>query len=161
MSRSPFVASLVLLLVLPAVGWAQDAAAPGGPHAAVFRALQDSQWVRVTTTGGSRHEGMILNRDGPELLVSAERVPLRIPATGIDTLWTRGHSVKQSAMIGSIVGALTGVVFGFYSVQSTAAASEMGAGQAALLAGGVGAASGAVIGTLFGLALPRWKQRLP
>jgi hypothetical protein len=144
----------------PAVGWAQDAAALGGPRALVFRALQDSQWVRLSGTGVSRHQGLILERDGPELVVSAEHKTLRIRATSVDTLWTRGNSAKQGFIFGTIAGMLAGVTMGLLYGESTSE-HDFSNGEAMVLAGGIGAVAGGWIGTLFGLALPRWKQRFP
>ena len=160
MTHSLFAASLCLLSVLPIVGRAQDAGRPGVPRATEFPALHDSQWVRFTGTGVSRHQGRILEHDGPELVVSADRQPLRIHATSIDTLWTRGNSAKQGAIIGGITGALAGMALGLLWGESTTD-HDFSTGQAAALAGGIGAAGGSVIGTLFGLSLPRWKRRFP
>jgi hypothetical protein len=126
----------------------------------VFHALQDSQWVRLSGTGVSRHQGMILNDDGPELVVSGEHEPLRIRAASIDSLWSRGHSAKQGAIIGSIAGALAGLALGLH-YGATTTDHTFTTGQAVLLLGGIAAAGGGAIGSLFGLALPRWKQRVP
>lgn len=160
MSRSIMAASFCLLSVLPAVGWAQDATVLGGPRASGFHALQDSQWVRFSGTGVSRHQGKILEQNGSELVVSADRQPLRVQATSIDTLWTRGNSAKQGAIAGGITGAVAGVALGLlYGANSTE--HDFTTGQAALFLGGVGAAGGGLIGTLFGLAIPRWKRSYP
>jgi hypothetical protein len=159
-SRIIFAAALFVIAVLPAAGWAQYAAVIGGPRAPDFRALQDSQWVRFTGSGVSRRQGMILEHDGLELVVSAEREPLRIQATSIDTLWTRGNSAKQGAIIGSIAGALAGVALGL-QYGATTTEHDFSTGQAVLLLGGIGAAGGGLLGTLFGLGLPRWTRRFP
>jgi hypothetical protein len=145
MSRSLFAASLCLLSMLPAVGWAQDAAILAGPRAPEFRILQDSQWVRFTGAGVSRHQGMILEHEGPELVVSGEHEQLRIQATSIDTFWTRGHSAKQGAIIGSIAGALAGVALGLH-YGATTTEHDFQTGQAGFLLGGIGAAGGGLIG---------------
>ena len=160
MSRGLFAASLCLLSLLPAIGWAQGATVLSGPRTAAFPSLQDSQWVRFTGAGVPRRQGMILEHVGPELVVSVEHESLRIPAASIDTLWTRGHSAKQGAIIGSIAGALAGVALGLH-YGATTSEHDFSTGQAVLLLGGIGAAGGGLIGTLFGLSLPRWSQRLP
>lgn len=160
MFRRLLATSLCLLSIFPAAGWAQDAGVPGGPRAPKFRALQDSQWVRFSGAGVSRHQGMILEHNGSELVVSAERQPLRIQATSIDTLWMRGHSAKQGAIIGGITGALAGVALGLLYAENTTE-HDFSTGQAVLLAGGLGAAGGGLVGTLFGLAIPRWKRSFP
>ena len=160
MSRSLLAAGLCILTVIPAVGRTQDAPVPLGPRAPAFTALRDSQWVRFTSTGLYRQRGILLAHDGPELVVSAEPQPLRIPATSIDTLWTRGNSAKQGALVGSIVGALAGVAAGLH-YGATTTEHDFTTGQAVLLLGGVGAAGGGLLGSLFGLSLPRWKRRFP
>jgi hypothetical protein len=160
MSRSLLAAGLCLLTMMPAVGRSQDSPVSSGPRASAFSALQDSQWVRFTSTSLYRHRGILLAREGPELVVSAEPQPLRIPATSIDTLWTRGNSAKQGAILGSIIGALAGVAAGLH-YGATTTEHDFSTGQALLLMGGVGAAGGGVLGTLFGLSLPRWKRRFP
>jgi len=160
MSRRRFAAALSLISIFPLVGGAQQAAGPGGPRASGFHTLQDSQWVRFSGPGVVRHQGRILDQQGPELVVSREHGVLRIQATSIDTLWTRGHSAKQGAIIGGIAGALAGVALALH-YGATTTEHDFSTGQAALLAGGIGAAGGGLIGTLFGLSLPRWKRRFP
>ena len=44
---------------------------------------------------------------------------------------------------------------------ATTSEHDFSTGQAVLLLGGLGAAGGGLIGTLFGLSLPRWRQRFP
>jgi hypothetical protein len=160
MPRARFALILWILTALPGTGQAQGAVPTAGPRQSEFPALEDSQWVRFTGTGVSRHQGIILEHDGPELVVSAERQPLRIQATSIDTLWTRGNSAKQGAIIGGLTGALAGVALGLLYGASTTE-HDFSTGQAVLLAGGIGGAGGGLIGTLFGLTLPRWKRRFP
>jgi hypothetical protein len=160
MSRNLLAAGFCVLTMVPAAGWSQDTPVSPGPRAPFFNALQDSQWVRFTGTGIYRHQGILLAHEGPELVVSAEPEPLRIPATSIDTLWTRGNSAKQGAIVGSIVGALAGVAAALH-YGATTTEHDFSTGQAALLFGGIGAAGGGLVGTLFGLSLPRWKRRFP
>ena len=160
MSPRLLATSLFLLSVLPAVGRAQAPPDHGGPRAPEFPVLQDSQWVRLTGIGLPRHEGIVLVHDGAELVVAVEQQPLRIPATSIDTLWTRGNSAKQGAIIGSISGALAGAALALLYGGSTTE-HDFSTGQLALLAGGIGGAGGGLIGTLFGLSLPRWHRRFP
>ena len=160
MSPSLLAAGLCVLTMLPAVGWTQDTPVSPGPRAPVFTALQDSQWVRFTGTGVPRHQGILLAHEGPDLVVSANPEPLRIQATSIDTLWTRGNSAKQGVILGSIVGALAGVVAGLAYGSSTTE-HDFSTGQAVLLLGGIGGAGGGLLGTVVGLTLPRWKRRFP
>src|SRR5919112_1632430 len=157
MLRSSLAAGLCMLMTMPVVGWTQDRSAPLGQRTPVFNALQDSQWVRFTGTGVDRHQGILLAHDGPELVVSGEPGPLRIKATSIDTLWSRGNSAKQGAIVGGIVGAVAGIAAALH-YGSTTTEHDFSTGQAALLLGGFGAAGGGIVGTLFGLTLPRWTR---
>ena len=160
MSRRLLAAGLCMLTMTPAVGWTQDTPVSLGPRAPAFSALQDNQWVRFTGGGVLRHQGILLAHEGPELVVAGKPEPLRIPTTSIDTLWTRGNSAKQGAIIGSIAGALAGVAFALH-YGATTTEHDFSTGQAALFFGGIGAAGGGLVGTLFGLSLPRWKRRYP
>ena len=67
-----------------------------------FESLADSQWIRLAVPDVGRHEGRLLERSSEHLVLSAEPEPLRVPATTIDTLWTRGTAVKTGAIVGAV-----------------------------------------------------------
>jgi hypothetical protein len=122
-----------------------------------MESLRDSQWVRVAASDLGRRQGRLLQRGPSELVLGTSGEPLRVPATSVDTLWTRGTSWKQGALVGAIVGLGLGVA---------AAASGFGeedVDQTALWLGltGIGTAGGAVAGTLVGAAIPRWTRKYP
>jgi hypothetical protein len=82
-----------------------------------------------------------LPSENAELVVSGEHETLRIRATSIDTLWTRGHSAKQGFIIGAIAGTLAGVTLGLLYGESTTE-HDFSNGEAMVLAGGIGAVGG-------------------
>ena len=147
------VALWLIILVFPL-----SAAAQTGPvRQPVMESLRDSQWVRLAVSDLGRREGRLLERGESELVLAMAAEPLRIPATTVDTLWTRGTSWKQGAIVGAVVGLGLGVA---------AAASGFGeedVDQTALWLGltGIGTAGGAIVGTLFGAAIPRWSRKYP
>jgi hypothetical protein len=123
----------------------------------VFQTLEDSQWVRLAATGLGRREGQILERSDAGLLLSPASLPLRVPATSIDTLWTRGSSAKTGAIVGGIVGACLGVLAAY----GTAETGETVGADFVIALGAGGAVGGGLLGALIGLAVPKWHRRYP
>jgi hypothetical protein len=128
-----FTAIVSMFRATPALGSGQ-APATGAMRQSAFETLKDSQWVQMASSELGRREGRLLQRSPTELILSPEPQPLRIPATTIDTLWTRGHSAKTGAIVGAA----------FFAV-------SLGGGT---LAGGL-------VGMLIGTTLPRWNRRFP
>jgi hypothetical protein len=155
MHRRTVLVAVCLLagLAVPAAGQA-----PGGTPLAQpwFERLQDSQWVRLSGAGIARRQGRVAEHGPTELVVISENQAIRLRATEVDTLWTRGRSTVAGlvvgALLGGALGALAGTEFG-----------EENAGSARLILGlgGIGAASGGLLGALVGTAIPRWQRRFP
>ena len=122
-----------------------------------FESLADSQWVCLAVPNVGRHEGRLLERSSDTVVLSAEAEPLRVPATTIDTLWTRGTAVKT----GAIVGALTGLALGVATGLTEAGGEDISKGDAVLILGGLGLGGGALLGSLFGLVIPKWHRQYP
>lgn len=122
-----------------------------------FESLADSQWVRLAVPDVGRHEGRLLERNSDQLVLSAEPQPLKVPATMIDTLWTRGNAVKT----GAIVGALTGLALGVATGLTDPGGEEISKGDAVLILGGIGLGGGALVGSLIGVAIPKWHRKYP
>ena len=59
-----------------------------------------------------RQQGQLLQRGPYHVVLSAEPKPLRVAATTIDTLWTRGNSGKTGAIVGAVVLGTLGAVVG-------------------------------------------------
>ncbi len=147
------VAASLIILVLPVAGAAQT----GPVRQPAIESLRDSQWVRVAASDLGRRQGRILEPGSSVLVLATDGEPLRISATSVDTLWTKGTSWKQGTIVGAVLGLGLGIV---------AAASGLGEedeDNTALWLGsmGVGTAGGALVGTIFGAAIPRWKRQYP
>lgn len=151
--RPGFTAILLILVATPAQGSGQ---APGSStvRQSVFETRKDSRWVRLVGSDLGRRQGRLLRGSPTELILSPE--PLRVPAATIDTLWTRGYSTKQGAIVGALVGAGIGAL-------AAASLGESDVDRTALwgVSLGGGTVAGALVGMLIGTALPRWNRRLP
>lgn len=154
MHRSPLALVLCVLTTLP--GFSQAQLAAGRPPS--FESLTDSQWVRLSSPGTGRQQGRILEHSPAELVVSSQGQALRVPATAIDTLWTRSTSVKTGAIAGALIGVAMGLGLGVLCGESV---SDCNTGEAMVLFGGVGLGGGGILGALFGLGIPRWKRQYP
>ena len=91
--RTPFRA--VLLSV--SIAWMPLSSSPAQQiteRQTAFESLADSQWIRLTVPDVGRHEGRLLERSSEQVVLSGEPKPVQVPATTIDTLWTRGTAVK-------------------------------------------------------------------
>ena len=124
-----------------------------------LESLADSQWVRLKVSHvAGRYEGRLLQRGPDHLVLSADTQPLRVAATTIDTLWSRGNAGVTGAIVGGLVLGTLGAALGAaYPEESTDATR----GEVMPLAIGVGLAGGAVLGGLIGLAIPKWHRRYP
>jgi hypothetical protein len=158
MPQAAFILILWTLTALPEASHAQSPGDADGPRQVRFQSLKDSQWVRVTSPGLGRHQGQILERSPTELVLSSPRQPLRLPATTIDTLWTRGTAVKTGAIAGALIGGALGVGLGVLCGEQV---EDCHTGEAVALFGGIGLGGGGLLGALFGLAIPRWHRQHP
>jgi hypothetical protein len=127
-----------------------------------FNSLADSQWVRLKVPHvAGRYEGQLLQRGPDHVVLSAEPEPLRVPATTIDTLWTRGNAGMTGAIVGGLVLGTLGVALGAAWAEHSTEHDAAGAGEVMLVTGGVGLAGGALLGGLIGLATHKWHRRYP
>ena len=143
---------LSLLIILPALAAAQTPQ-PIPAQPAMFEALSDSQWIRVSRTGHPPREARLLGHSATEIVLDLER-PLRVPVISIDTLWERRTASKTGALVGGLLGAGISVLVATQAVEKgeTPAADYVG-----VLAVG-GAVGGGLLGALVGLAFPKWHR---
>lgn len=114
--------------------------------------------VRLSSSALGRRQGGLLGRGATDIVLSPEPQPIRVPATSIDTLWTRGSSSKTGAIVGGVL--LAG--FGVLVVTSiNQGESDYETGKAAGVLGLGGAVTGGLLGALIGSAIPKWSRRFP
>jgi len=142
---------LALRIVFPALGVAQTPQ-PIPAQPSMFEALSDSQWV--SSIGHARREAMLLEHSAAEIVLDLEPYPLRIPVTGIDTLWERRTAGKTGALVGGLLGAGIGVLIATQAVEK---GETPPADYVALFAIG-GAVGGGLLGALVGRAFPKWHR---
>ena len=160
--RTPFIAALLTA----SIAWTPLSSATAQQiteRQTAFESLADSQWVRLTVPHvAGRYEGRLLQRGPDHLVLSAEPEPLRIAATTIDTLWTRGNAGVTGAIVGGLVlGTLGAAAWGRVGRGVRSTEPDVDKGEAMLIGGGVGLAGGALLGGLIGLAIPKWHRQYP
>jgi hypothetical protein len=157
---TPFVATL-LLASLAGTLFSSASAQQLTARESAFNSLADSQWVRLKVPHvAGRSEGRLLERTSDHLVLSADPQPLQVPATTIDTLWTRGNAGVTGAIVGGLVLGTLGAALGAaYAGETTE--NDFTSGQAMLFVGGIGLAGGAVLGGLTGLFIPKWHRQYP
>jgi len=158
MDRSPVRLALVLLLAIPGVLAAQDSVAKR--DGAVAK-LNTGQQIRISGAAMNRligKAGVALN---DTLDVAQDDAVRRIPIPEIDTLWVRGQSAKDGAVIG---GAVVGSLLAIFNLAWRGGCEEVDCPSAPLSALGgflVGGAVGALVGGGIGSAVRSWKQTYP
>ena len=149
-----FTCITVLVLMTPELVRAQGAG-PGPTPQAAFESLEEGEWVRIAG-GFGRGEGRVLRHSTRELTLSSRNQPLRVPATSIDTLWTRGRGTGAGALIGGLVGLGLGAVFASqWDPEDTPPEAVWG------LALGAGAVGGTLVGITIGSGVHVYKRRYP
>ena len=155
------VTTLWGLLILPELSGAQTSSGPrfDSDRPEVFQSLNDSQWVRLSAPGLSRREGRVLEVTSAEIVLSPETQRLRVPATSIDTVWTRGHSAVRGGIVGGLFLGVLGAVVGASIGEE--GDDDYNPGFGALVLGGGGAVAGGLVGALVGSGIPRWSRQYP
>ena len=147
------------------MAWAELGSAQGPqqiterPNA--FESLADSQWVRVTVSEVGRRQGRLLERSSEHVVLSAEPQPLRVPATTIDTLWTRGTAWKTGGIVGGLTGLAFGILFGVGVSQIACEGGDCSSTGAAVGGGALGLTAGALLGAGVGSVIHKWNRRYP
>ena len=155
------IAALCGILILPTFISAQSTAGPrlDIERQEVFQSLKDSQWVRVASTDLGRRDGRLLDVTPSEIVLSPGSEPIRVPATSIDTVWTRGHSALQGGIAGGLLLGALGAIMGLTA--GDPGGDDYNPGFWGLVLGGGGIVGGGVVGALVGLGIPRWRRQLP
>lgn len=154
------VASAVLLALLAGTLHSSATAQQVTERQTAFESLSDSQWIRLKVPHvAGRYEGRLIQRGPDHLVLSADPEPLRVPATTIDTLWTRGNAGVTGAVVGGLFFGALGAALGASAVGEST--EDVTKAEGALIVGGVGLAGGAVLGGLIGLFTHKWNRRYP
>jgi hypothetical protein len=147
--------SFMLVLSVPALsqepGTAEAALTPLVPRGKVVRLRADQ--ARVT--------GRLIAAEQGVATLDTEQGTRTIALRGIDTVWVRNRAWKTGAIVGGGIGMVALGVFTGLVVHATCETSDCGTAAAALAGGGIGLASGALLGAAIGAAFPRWNRRFP
>jgi hypothetical protein len=145
---------------------AQTDEAPGAPEPqrleGVLEQVSPDQRLRLEAGApGVRLEGRYAGTADGRLSLVTDGGVVHTRIGEIDRLWTRGRSTAKGALIGGVAGLVIGATYGALISEVTCAESSCTTLGLAAAAGGIGAAGGAAVGALVGLAIPSWKLRFP
>ncbi len=129
---------------------------------AVLEQVSADQRLRIEAGGPEmRLEGRYAGTADAGLALSTDSGIVHARLDEIDRLWTQGRSTAKGALIGGVAGLVIGATYGALISEVTCAESSCTTLGLAAAVGGVGAAGGAAVGALVGLAIPSWKLRFP
>lgn len=169
-TRARWAASVLPAMVsmLVQVGWmgAQTNEPPGAPESlrleGVLEQISPDQRLRLEAGApGVRLEGRYAGTTDGRLALVTDGGVVHTRLGEIDRLWTRGRSTAKGALIGGVAGLVIGATYGALISGVTCAESSCTTLGLAAAVGGIGAAGGAAVGALVGLAIPSWKLRFP
>lgn len=124
-----------------------------------FGGVRTGDMVRVRTSDAQLLAGRfaISSLSSPALRVAEGVEPVALD--GVDSLWVRGTHAKLGAIVGSVVGAGSGLALGVLACEL--GSDGLGCQDSELVALGTlaGAGVGAGLGALVGSAFPRWRLR--
>ncbi len=129
---------------------------------AVLEQLSPDQHLRLEAGAPRvRFEGRYAGTADARLALATDGGVVHTRLAEIDRLWTRGRSTAKGALIGGVAGLVIGATYGALLSGVTCAESSCTTLGLAAAVGGIGAAGGAAVGALVGLAIPSWKLRFP
>jgi hypothetical protein len=149
---------ILLLLLLPGTAYAQDAAVRR--DSAVAR-LNTGQQIRVSGEAMNRLVGKAGVASNDSLDFAQDDAVRRIPIPAIDTLWVRGGSAMNGAIVGgAIVGSFAAIFAAAWigSCETSDCGSVPIAALWGFLAGGT---VGATLGGFIGSSVQSWKRTYP
>jgi hypothetical protein len=118
--------------------------------------LKHSSTLRLHTNA-QRIEGRLVLPTTDTVEIRGAGGELRVPLTEVDSLWVRRHYIQQGFLLGVLLGA-----GGYVAVTSIIDADEGDSGaDLDNLFGGLVWAGSAVLGTVVGRLIPRWKRVFP
>ena len=166
MGKTVRIGLVAALIGLPEPAPGQDASRPepsGDDRVeAVIERLRPDERLRVQVAeAGTLLEGRFGGAAEGQLDLFTGVEERRLPVGEIERLWTRGNSAGRGAWIGALGGLVLGAAYGAAISEVTCAESSCTTLGLMAAIGGMGAAGGAAVGALVGLAIPSWRLRFP
>ena len=125
------------------------------PQLEIVRSLAPHATVRIAA--GSRYAGSVTNEGDSVVVLDGRR---RVAVAAIDSLWLKKSNAQAGAIVGSLAGAVAGLLIARANGASCSDFSgECFAGPYATVL--VSTAGGTILGALIGHVFPKWKFRYP
>lgn len=145
-----WVTAVLVTYPLPASAQQLSTSAIDSARAEALAKLSPGTRVRVSTTGQSVYEGELQSATSDELSLRTTSGPISLPATQVSAVAIHSRPTERSALIGSLVGAVTvGLMGGWFA----GAASDGKSDVVIAMGFGAGAVAGTIGGALVGMAV--------
>ena len=106
--------------------------------------------------GSARQEGRLLSRSADSVGIRTEVADIHIPLLAVDTVWVRRHHILPGMLIGTAAGAGA-----YYLITSSDQYDGSDIQELDNVLGAAVWAGSAVLGTVVGRLIPRWKRVFP
>jgi hypothetical protein len=156
------VGLLLGLLVVPVTaGMAQVPDTARSGRLAAVRSLKIGRPIRVTQASGPRVAGVLAAPADTMVTLEWGDSVNHVLVRNIVSIDLRRRSTSRGALWGGGVGLVVGVAYGLLIGGIACAETDCTRAEVAAVVGGLGAASGAVVGAGIGFAIPRWQRVFP
>jgi hypothetical protein len=163
MNRYRIVALVTWLPAAVSPGWltAQTPASPPSLVEARLQQLKSDSYLRVAVVGDGTIAGRLSDRGAGSFSLAMDSGSRTLRVDQVEALWVRGRATRTGAVVGGIVGVVSGVLFGLWVEKTFYEGVDPNYAGAAARGGVIFGAAGLALGAVIGTAIPKWHQKYP
>lgn len=123
--------------------------------------LKSDSYLRVAIVGDGTIAGRLSDRGAGSFSLAMDSGSRTLGLEQVEALWVRGRATRTGAMVGGIVGVVSGVLFGLWVEKTFCDCVDPNYAGAAAKGGVIFGAAGLALGAVIGTAIPKWHQKYP
>jgi len=123
--------------------------------------LKSDSYLRVAVVGDGTIAGRLSDRSAGSFSLAMDSGSRTLRVDQVEALWVRGRATGTGAMVGGIVGVVSGVLFGLWVEKTFCDCVHPNYAGAAARGGVIFGAAGLALGAVIGTAIPKWHQKYP